>query len=90
MSDVRNNADLNRYELGAEGQTAVAYYKLAPGVMTLTHTETPMALRGRGIASRLIRGALEDVRARGFKVVPRCPFVSAYMAKHPEFGDLLL
>ncbi len=90
MSDIRNNESLHRYELDAEGQSAVAYYKLAPGVITLTHTETPVVLRGRGIASRLVRGALEDARARGLKVVPKCPFVSAYMAKHPEFGDLLL
>ena len=48
-----------------------------------------MALRGRGIASRLVQGALESARAAGLKVVPRCPFVSAYIAKHPEFGDLL-
>jgi predicted GNAT family acetyltransferase len=90
MSDIRNNENLHRYELETEGQAAVAYYKLAPGVITLTHTETPMALRGRGIASRLVRGALEDARARGLKVVPKCPFVSAYIARHPEFGDLLL
>ena len=90
MSDIRNNEKQHRYELDADGQSAVAYYKLAPGVLTLTHTETPVALRGRGIASRLVRGALEDARARGLKVVPQCPFVSAYMAKHAEFGDLLL
>ncbi len=90
MSEISNNENLHRYELETEGQSAVAYYKLAPGVITLTHTETPMALRGRGIASRLVRGALEDARARGLKVVPKCPFVSAYIARHPEFGDLLL
>jgi hypothetical protein len=59
-------------------------------VITFTHTETPLALRGRGIASRLARGALEAARAQGLKVVAKCPFVSAYIAKHPEFGDLLL
>ncbi len=90
MSEISNNENLHRYELETEGQSAVAYYKLAPGVITLTHTETPVALRGRGIASRLVRGALEDARARGLKVVPKCPFVSAYIARHPEFGDLLL
>ena len=89
MTQIRNNAALQRFELDAEGQTAVAYYKLAPGVITFTHTETPMALRGRGIASRLVHGALDSARAQGLKVVPRCPFVSAYIAKHLEFGDLL-
>jgi len=88
--DIRNNSTLNRFELDAEGRTAVAYYKLAPGVITFTHTEVPPALAGRGIGSRLVRGALEFARAQGLKVVAKCPFVSAYIAKHPEFGDLLL
>jgi predicted GNAT family acetyltransferase len=89
MSSVRNNAALSRFELDAEGATALAYYRLADGLMTFTHTETPRGLRGRGIASRLVNGALEAVRARGLKVVPRCSFVANYMARHPEFGDLL-
>jgi predicted GNAT family acetyltransferase len=57
--------------------------------MTFTHTETPQRLRGRGIASRLVHGALEAVRARGLKVVPRCSFVANYVARHREFDDLL-
>ena len=87
---VRNNPALNRYELDVDGRTAVSYYRLAPGVITFTHTEVPPELEGHGIGSRLVRGALEAVRAQRLKVVARCPFVSAYMAKHPEFNDLLL
>jgi hypothetical protein len=49
----------------------------------------PPALAGHGIGPRLVRGALELTRAQGLKVVPQCLFVSAYMAKHPEFNDLL-
>jgi len=80
---------LSRYELDAGGVTVFANYELAHGVMTLLHTETPPQARGRGLASRLVRGTLEDIRARGLKVVPRCAFVRAYMARHPEFRDLL-
>lgn len=58
-------------------------------MLTFHHTEVPPALRGRGIASRLIRGALEQVRARGLKVVPRCDFVRHFIGTHPEFQDLL-
>ena len=76
-------------ELDANGVTAVSYYTLAGGVMTFTHTEVPPQARGGGIASRLIAGALEAARARGLKIVVRCPFVGAYLAKHPEFNDLL-
>jgi uncharacterized protein len=87
--DVRNNTAQQRFELDVEGDTAVAYYRLEPGTITFTHTEVPPALGGRGIASRLIRGALESARAQRLKVVARCPFVSAYLGKHPEFNDLI-
>jgi predicted GNAT family acetyltransferase len=89
-SPVRNNTALHRFELEAEGHTAFAYYKLADGVITFTHTEVPSALEGRGIGSALVRGALDAAREQGFKVVAKCPFLSAYLGKHPEFGDLLL
>ncbi len=86
--DIRDNKALHRFELDADSHTAVAYYRLADGVMTFTHTEVAREVEGRGIASRLVRGALEQARAQGLKVVPRCSFVGAYMARHPEFLDL--
>ena len=86
---VRDNKALNKFEIDAGSETAVAYYALTPGVITFNHTEVPAALRGRGIASRLVRGALEAARASHLKVVPRCSFVSAYLARHPEFHDLI-
>jgi predicted GNAT family acetyltransferase len=90
MSDgVRNNIAAHRFELDTDGQMAVAYYTMAPGVITFTHTEVPQALSGRGVGSRLVQGALEQVRAQGLRVVPKCPFVSAFMGKHPEYNDLL-
>jgi uncharacterized protein len=86
---VHNNTELHRFELDADGHMAVAYYQLAPGVITFTHTEVLQELSGRGIGSALARGALELVRAQGLKVVAKCPFISAYLGKHPEFNDLL-
>ena len=88
-SSVRHNPALSRFELDADGAVAVANYRLADGVMTFTHTEVPWRLRGQGIASRLIAGALEQARAQGVKVVPRCSFVDDYIARHPEWEDLL-
>jgi predicted GNAT family acetyltransferase len=87
---VRNNPAQSRFELDVEGHTAIALYRLEGGVITFVHTEVPPELSGRGVASKLVRGALELVRAQGLKVVAKCPFVSAYMGKHPEFNDLLL
>lgn len=86
---VRNNTARNRYEMEVDGRLAIAVYTLAPGVITLVHTEVPAELGGRGVGTTLVRGALEDVRQRGLKVVVQCSFVRAVMAKHPEFNDLL-
>ena len=88
QNNVRNNTALSRYELDADGSTAFANYRLAPGKVIITHTETPHALRGRGIASRLVEGALEQIRADGLKVEAGCGFVVDYLDKHPEFADV--
>ena len=88
--EVRDNPAQSRFELIAEGGTAAAYYDLAPGVITFLHTEVPRALEGRGLGSKLARGALEVVRAQGLKVVAECPFIRAYIERHPEFQNLLV
>lgn len=85
---VHDNVELDRFELDLEEGTAVAYYRLTPGAVVFTHTETPEALRGKGAASELIRGALEWARARGLSVVAECSFVADYLSRHPEFADL--
>jgi uncharacterized protein len=90
VSAVRDNTALSRFELDAGGVTAFMNYRLADDVISLDHTETPVAARGRGIASQLVEGVLQIVRARGLKIVPRCPFVRFYVSKHPEFHDLVV
>ena len=88
MPAVRDNPALSRFELDVEGGLAFANYRRAAGTVIITHTETPRALRGRGIASELVQGALELIRAEGSKVVAGCGFVVDYLRKHPEFADL--
>jgi uncharacterized protein len=88
-SEVRDNKDQRRFELAVDGRTAFTQYNLAPGKITLMHTEVPKELEGHGVGSRLVRGELEAVRAQGLKVVAKCPFVAAYIKNHPEFQDLL-
>ena len=89
MAAVRDNKAQSRFELDVEGSVAFANYRLAPSRVIITHTETPRTLRGRGIASELVKGALELIRADGLKVVAGCGFVMDYLQKHPEFSDLM-
>ena len=86
---VRDNPDMHRFELEVDGVVAFSVYRRKPGVVTFVHTEVPAALEGRGVGSKLAQGALEMVRARGEKVIADCPFIAAYIKRHPEFQDLL-
>ena len=87
---VADNAERRRYE-ARFGSKVVGFimYRLEPGRMTLIHTEVDTAFEGEGVGSQLVAGALEDIRARGLVVVPICPFVSAYIRRHPEYSDLV-
>jgi predicted GNAT family acetyltransferase len=78
---VRDNKSLSRFELDVEGAVAFANYPRAPGTVIITHTETPRAMRGRGIASELVQGALQLIRADGNKVIAGCGFVADYLRK---------
>lgn len=89
MTDVANNPAKKRYELAVEGHIAATYYDISDGVITFIHTEVPKELEGKGIGSKLIKGALDQVRADGLKVIAQCPFVKAYIGKHAEYTDLL-
>lgn len=89
MTAVRDNKAQRRFELDVEGQVAFANYRQTPQAVIITHTETPQALRGRGIASELVKGALELIRADGQNVIAGCGFVVDYLNKHPEDRDLM-
>ena len=89
MGDVVDNKARQRFELEVDGQLAFANYRETPQAVIITHTETPRALRGRGVASALVKGALELIRADGLKVIGACGFVVDYLGKHPEYRDLV-
>jgi predicted GNAT family acetyltransferase len=78
-----------RYEFNVDGHTAFANYRNVDGVITITHTEVPSALRERGVGSRLVLEMLGDIRAQNLKVRPLCSFARFVVAQHPEFGDLV-
>ena len=85
-----DNTDARRYEAHLGDELAgLLEYHAQPGLVTLLHTEVPRAFEGQGIASGLIGFALEDIRERGLQVLPVCPFVIAYLERHPEQRDLL-
>jgi predicted GNAT family acetyltransferase len=79
-----------RYEIEVDGEVAgFIMYRREPGVVDLVHTDVAPKWEGKGVGAALVQGALEDIRARGLKMRPTCPFVSAYLRRHPEYGDLV-
>ena len=92
MSDARpqvdsrlatDNRTRNRFELSVNGETAFLLYERTNDALTLIHTEVPAALRGRHVGEALVETALDTARAAGLRIVAICPFVKAYMRKHP-------
>lgn len=83
----RHNAAQHRYELDTDHGLALAVYHAQGDRLLFTHTEVPPADEGKGVGSKLLAQALSDARRRGFKIVPVCSFVVAYVRRHPEFDD---
>jgi predicted GNAT family acetyltransferase len=86
--EVINDEAASRYELHVDREVAIAAYRLQGDFITFTHTEVPPALEGRGVGSRLIEGALADVRAKGLRVIAECSFVADYLERHPADREL--
>jgi predicted GNAT family acetyltransferase len=87
---VRDNPAELRYELLLDGRRiGEILYRVEPGAVALVHTEIDPAYEGHGLATRLIEGALRDLRERGLRVIPICPLVIAYLRRHPEYADLV-
>lgn len=87
--DVVNNTETSRFEVKLDGHTAFAEYRLRPGQIILPHTVVPPEFEGKGVASALARAAFGYAREHGLMVVPTCPFMSAWVKKHPEQQDIV-
>lgn len=87
---IVDNPAERRYEawLG-ERLAGFAEYRMAGSRVIFFHTEIDPAFEGRGVGSRLAAGALDDVRARGLTMTPKCPFIAAYVKRHPAYADLV-
>jgi len=86
MTEVNHDATAHRFTIEVDGQHAVLDYALSGGVMTITHTGVPPAIRGRGIAGELMYAALGTARHAGWRVIPACSYAAAYLTKHPEYA----
>jgi uncharacterized protein len=88
--EVIDNPELSRFEAHVDAVLiGKAVYTLRDGLVVFTHTEVDPAMQGQGIANQLAGTALDLVRASGRRVVPLCPFISAYIGQHPEYADLV-
>jgi hypothetical protein len=89
--EIVDNESERRYEAWLDGERAgVIEYLVEDGWLVFDHTEVPPAFEGRGVASRLAKAALDDVRARGLFVNVQCPFVASYLKRHPEQRDVVV
>ncbi|WP_242912411.1 GNAT family N-acetyltransferase [Brevundimonas pishanensis] len=88
--NIIDNDNLHRYELEIDGQLAYVEYNNVAGGRLVSKTLVPPELEGRGIASRLAKHVLQDIRDKGLKILPTCTFFAAYIQKHPdEYRDLV-
>lgn len=87
--NVVRNDGANRFEATVDGVLCVLEYRLDGKVLTILHTGVPDAVGGRGIAAALTLAAFETARREGWRVVPACAYAVTYIARHPEYADLV-
>jgi predicted GNAT family acetyltransferase len=88
--EVVDVPEARRYEARTGGEVAgIVAYRRRPDAVVLIHTEVDAAYEGRGVATALAKGVLDDIRAQGAVMVPQCPFIASYVRRHPEYRDLI-
>ncbi len=88
--EVRRNDEAGAYEIYVDGAKA-GLTQITPrdGVIVMPHTEIDDAYEGQGLASKLVSGALDDIRSRGERIKPVCAYIRSFLEKHPEYADLV-
>lgn len=90
MLEVVDNHERSQYEVLVDGKVVgFAAYNNTPDGVLLPHVEVRPEFNGQGIGSELVKGVLDDIRRQGLHAVPLCPFVVDYVARHPEYNDLV-
>lgn len=88
--EVQNNELASQFEMKVGDEVAFAAYKMGKDTITFTHTIVPEAFEGQGVGGKLAVTALDYARDNDLKVIPLCPFISAYIRSHEEYQPLLL
>lgn len=86
---IQHEPDQNRFTAATDHGTAELEYVMKGDVIAFVHTEVPEAARGQNLGSALVEAGLSHAREKGLNVLPLCPFVKAYMERHPDTQDLL-
>lgn len=88
--EVTDNPDRERFEVTSDGELAgFAEYRRRPGLIAFVHTEIDDRFEGDGLGSVLARAALDRARDEGLDVLPLCPFIGGWIARHPDYADLV-
>lgn len=87
--ELVNNEVAKRFEMSVGEHKAIIEYKQNPHTMVLLHTEVPQQLEGKGAATAIIEKVLKLVETNQQKLIPVCPFVVAYVKRHPEWNRIL-
>ncbi len=91
--ELIDNKEAQRYEFHIDGYTPILQYipssEVGTAVYLLPHTEVPPALEGHDVGSSLVKQSLDDIRSQNLEIIPTCPFVVAYIRRHPEYEDMV-
>lgn len=87
--EVTENEDKKRFEAQVGDLTAVMYRYYSDDSIVITHTKVPDELTGQGLAGHMAKNVLDESRQRGLSVVPVCPYLAAYIERHPEYQDMV-
>ncbi len=87
---LTNNSTEGRFEMEVDGAIAFIKYKTMPDAVALLHTEVPSVLEGRGVATALVEKTLMYLEERNQKIAPICPYVSAFLKRHPDWQRIVV
>lgn len=89
-TSLHNNTHRHRFELETDGKLSIVDYQhVDDETLALTHTEVDTSLEGHGVGSKLVEGVLQFVEQNNLKIVPLCPFITAYLKRHPDWNRVV-